>query len=156
MFVTVYDAPRLILFALHTGEALTEQELEGLVAAIRKLAADGTARQLPTTALTIVETGNTLNAVQRKRLAAEVSGLRRGCHAVVTDSVLARTAMTAIRWLTPSTDGFEESTHAKYEEARAWLVERTGHPASVLDALLAQVRAQVGKGERSVERGFSP
>jgi hypothetical protein len=153
LFVTLYDAQRLILFGLHTGEALTEREFEGILSSVHRLAADGLARRVPTASLTLVETHNTLNAVQRKRVAAAMSECRLGYQAIVTDSVLARAAMTAIRWLTPSTDGFQQSTHATYEAARMWMVERTRHPAAAFDALHVEVRAQVKKARGSRERG---
>jgi hypothetical protein len=155
LFVTLYDAQRLILFGLHTGEALTDQEFDDILTSIHRATADGLARWIPTVSVTLVETSNTLNAVQRKRIAAAMSECRLGYHALVTDSILARAAMTAIRWLTRSADGYQQSTHATYEEARVWLVERTRHPAAVFDALHAEARTQVMKAQESSEQGSS-
>jgi hypothetical protein len=152
MFITVYDSQRLISFSIHVGNALTEEELNEAVATILKSAAEAAARHEPLTAVVLVETENTLNATQRKRLAAASSNIRLGYQAIVTSSVIVRAAMTAVAWLRPSTAGFQESTHPTYADARAWLVQRTKHSPEVFDAMQADVRRRLAKAVSSAHQ----
>jgi hypothetical protein len=152
MFITVYDSARLISFSIHVGDALTEQELDAAVAIILKSAAEAAARNEPLAAVVLVETDNTLNASQRRRLADASSNIQVGYQAIVTASVVARAAMTAIAWLRPSTAGFQQSVHATYEDARARLVQRTKHSAEVFDVIHAHVRRRLAAALSSADR----
>jgi hypothetical protein len=143
MFISLFDSPRLISFSLHVGDALTEEELRATVAGVLEHAAQGAARHVPLTAVVLVETDNTLNATQRRRIAAASKKIQWGYQAIVTSSVVARAAMTALAWLRPSTAGFQQSTHATYAEARAWLVQHTKHSPEVFDAMEAEVRRRL-------------
>jgi hypothetical protein len=143
MFVTAYDPSRLILVSVHSGDALTQAEYDGILDSIRRMAADGRTREAPVTALTLVETDKTLNALQRQGIATATNDIRQGYNVVVTTSVLARMVMTAIHWLTPSNSDLVQATFPAYEQARVWLVERTHHPATAFDKLLADVRARI-------------
>jgi hypothetical protein len=145
MFISVFDFPRLISFSIHVGDALTEAELDATVAAVLEQAAEGVARHAPMTAVVLVETENTLNASQRRRLAAASSKIQWGYQAIVTTSVIARAAMTALAWMRPSTAGFKQSTHGTYADARAWLVQQTKHSPELFDALQADVRRRLAK-----------
>jgi hypothetical protein len=142
MFVTAYDSSRLILVSVHTGDALTQAEFDGILDSIRRMANDGRTREAPVASLTLVETDKTLNALQRQAIAAATQDIRQGYNVVVTTSVLARMVMTAIHWLAPSNSGLVQATFPTYEQARVWLAQRTHHPATAFDKLLADVRAR--------------
>ena len=145
MFVTVYDPQRLISLSIHAGGSLTQQELDNIVRHIRKLGVDGIARGKPTTVLVLVETENTLDASQRKRIADATQAIHSGYQAFVTSSRFTRLVMTAYEWLRPSKGDFHQSVHASYGDARAWLVKRTKHSPELFDLLHAEVREGLRK-----------
>ena len=141
MFVHVYDPRRLILFALFPTGAVQRDNDEGIVAHER-LAADLAQRPLAcaTTVVIVDETSSVPDASQRKRMADCIRRMTRHRSAFITRSAMARSIVTAIGWLTPSMREVKRSAHASYEEARPWLIEHTGHPSELLDAMHRELR----------------
>jgi hypothetical protein len=141
MYLVTQDAKRLITFALHVGEALTDAEVDNVVATI-----DGTAKALAAspsafaTTVVVVETDHGPNAKQRKRIGEALKKLDRHVQVLITSSVVVRAIMTAIRWFTPATPHNHSATFATYPEACVWLVQRTGYKAEVFDTMLAELR----------------
>jgi hypothetical protein len=143
MFVSAYDATRVILVGIHVGDALSSAELDDVVASVRRQAADAAARGVAAASLIFIETDQLPTAVQRKRLSAASEEIKWGYQAFVTTSPLARAVLTVFRWLRPSSDRFQQSEHATYELARNWLALRTGYPSQAFDELHAEARARV-------------
>jgi len=50
--------------------------------------------------------------------------------------------ITAIGWFRQGNRENVQSTHSTYEEARTWLVARSGHPQEAFDALERAVRSR--------------
>lgn len=148
MYASEYDAERLILFSLHLGDPLSDADVKGIEASIGRLVADASARgDAPATSVVIVETQHLPNAAQRKRIGEAVNRLGRGWQTMVPSSLAARAVMTAIRWFAPPGPGKEDTTYASYDDARAWLVARTGHDGAVFDAMLSRLRARCSKSQ---------
>jgi hypothetical protein len=143
MFVSVYDSDRLISFSIHARDAVTDKELDDTVALIQKQAAAGAARGKPTTSIILVETENTLDSHQRKALALATQAVQSGYQVIVTSSTWVRMVVAAVELLKPSKSTYHQATHATYEAARAWLVERTKHSPEIFDSLHADVRRQL-------------
>lgn len=146
MIVTVVDTKRLINISLHVGGALREADVSTIMTTIDTMAtalkAAGPSGRVTT--LIIVETENGPNAAQRQRIGEAMKRLDRGYQVLVTRSMAIRAVMTAIRWFSPANEYHQQTTCATYEEARAWLVQRSSHPAEVFDAMYAELRAKVG------------
>ena len=145
MVVLSQDLKRFITVTLHVGAALTEAELREVLGAIDH-AAEALARAGPDafwTTVVLAETEHGPNATQRKRIGEASRKLARNYQALVTPSAVVRAIMTAIRWFHAPEERKRHETFATYEEARAWLVKRTGHPGEVFDRMLADVRAKV-------------
>jgi hypothetical protein len=151
MFLVAFDSKRLISVSLHVGEALSEVEFQMVLDTIDKSAAalDAAGKDAFFTTLILVDTDKAPNAAQRKRIGEATKRLTRGYQVLVTRSAVVRAFQTAIRWFSPANDQLQHQTFATYEEARSWLVPRTGHTASVFDEmradLLAQARARQGQ-----------
>jgi hypothetical protein len=98
----------------------------------------------------LVETEHGPNASQRKRIGEASSKIARNYQALVTRSAVVRAIMTAIRWFSSAEDRRRQETFATYEEARAWLVKRTGYPGEVFDTMQGEVRGKVSRNEASL------
>jgi hypothetical protein len=162
MLATAYDAERLITFSLHVEDPLSEADMLQILGLIDQLAtAVNTRKGAFATTIVIVESEHPPNAAQRRRIGEAAKMVQRGHQALVTRSLLARGVMTAIRWLSPANDEYQQTTFGTYDEARDWLVARTGYPAELFDSLHAEVRGQVrerfpGATSDSPERHFTP
>jgi hypothetical protein len=146
MLARAWDEKNLVTFALRAGTPLTEAELDEVVASIEVLGRAVVVRGPAAfaTAVVLVETDNGPNAVQRKKIAEAFKQVPRLYHVMVTRSMVARAITTAVHWLYPANEHHTHASFATYEEARGWLVPRTGHSAAVFDRLYAEVRAKVG------------
>jgi hypothetical protein len=144
MLAAAYDAERLVFVALHVGDPMSEAELQAIEDALGRLAAavDASPGAIATS-LVIVETEQTPTATQRRRIGDAAAKIERLRDVFVTESTVVRGMMGAIRWLLPASPGRAQATFATYEEARAWLVAESGHPAAVFDALHVAARDQV-------------
>jgi len=152
MLAIKFDSQRLISFSLHVGGALSEADMQEMVACIGGLSEGLKARKEAfATVVVVVETAHPPNATQRRRIAEASRKVERGYEAVVTPSVLARGVMTAIRWLIPRGKDYRQETFATFEEARAWLVARTGYPAALLDTMHEEARSEVGRRLRETQ-----
>jgi hypothetical protein len=150
MYVSEYDPSRVILFAIHLGGPLSDVEVDQIEASIQRAIVDA-ARQgdLALTNLVIVESRHSPTAMQRKRIGEAVARVTRGHAAFVVRSPILRAVITAIGWFRQGNRDNVQSTHASYEGARSWLVARSGHPASVFDAIERRAREQVERLERA-------
>jgi hypothetical protein len=68
------------------------------------------------------------NATQRKRIADTIQGFKakRYWFALVTDSMLARGAMTAISWIQTPKPGTVNTAHATFDQAARWAEAQRG------------------------------
>ena len=149
MFVQVYDSASLIKVAIYTGH-VTDEEHERAVARSWDMTHDAQRRPTVTArVIVVVETDEQPSPQVRKRLAEADSALPRCDFAFVSQSMLARAAMTAIGWLSPEREGRRRKVFSTFEEARTWLVD-CGARESQLDMLYGHARAEVnGEPRRS-------
>jgi hypothetical protein len=144
MLAMAHDTRRVILVALHVGDALTDGELEAMLAAIARMAAAVEERaDAIATSVVIVETDHAPTATQRRRIAEAAQKVKRSREAMITKSAIVRGVMTAIRWIARADENRLQGTFPTYADARAWLQANTSHPLEVFDALHRDVRAQV-------------
>jgi hypothetical protein len=72
--------------------------------------------------------------------------------AFVTQSAVARAAMTAFNWISPEREGRRRKVFARFEDARTWLVAG-GARESLIDLLHSHARAElVGPGAKPLAR----
>jgi hypothetical protein len=155
VFVQVYDSSSLIKVALYAGH-VTDEEHERAVTLAWDMAQDAQRRPTVTArVIVVVETDEQPSPQVRKRLAEADTALPSCDFAFVTQSLMARAAMTAIAWLSPEREGRRRRVFSTFEEARAWLVEG-GARESQLDLLYGHVRAELnGEPRRSYRPGNS-
>jgi hypothetical protein len=149
MYTSEYDADRVILFSMHVGGALTDAEVDHIVACLNRAAADAARQDLPVTNLVIVDSGHSPTALQRKRIGEAVSAVKHGYAAFVVRSPVLRAVITAIGWFRQGNRENVQSTHATYEEARKWLVARSGYEAQVFDAMERAMSSRMHLLERA-------
>jgi hypothetical protein len=151
MQLTTYDPAQVILFSLHVGGALSDPDVDRVVAGMERARADATRHGVGVTNLVLIESQHSATAVQRRRMADAMKVIPRGQTAFVVRSPLIRGMITAMSWLSMSDAGRNrvQSTHATYEGARQWLVEQSGHPASRFDAMERELRSSVQRMERT-------
>jgi hypothetical protein len=142
MYLLEYDPIRVILLCLHVDGPLTDPDVDGIVASTRRAADDALRQGAAVTVLVIIESRYSPTSEQRKRLGEATALVKRGYMAFVVRSALIRAVITAIGWFKQGNPANVHSTHATYEDARNWLVEHSGHPAHVIDALERQVRSR--------------
>jgi hypothetical protein len=144
MIALATDSSRLISLMVHTGAGLSEPEVLRVLANIDAFANAVAKRPNDfATTIIIVETDNGPNAAQRKRIGEAAKRIPRSYQALVTRSAVVRAIMTAIRWFSPADANNHQQSFSTFAEARDWLVARTGHAATVLDALHAEARAEL-------------
>jgi hypothetical protein len=142
MFTQAYDRKELIKVAIYTGR-VTDDEYERTIVAAWEMTRDTQQRPDAVARIVlVVETDERPSAEVRRRIAEADAGMPRCEFAMVTRSVLARAAMTAIGWLSPERPGRSRRFFSTYEEARAWLVSG-GVNERMLDILHAQARRQL-------------
>jgi len=138
MFLIAHDDERLISFSMHVGDGLTEAEVQAIVDSIERstalLARAG--NDVVFTTVVVVDTDHGPTAGQRKRIGQASKLLARSNQVLVTRSAVVRAMMTAMRWFAPADAHNHQETFA---EARAWIVQRSGHPAHVFDAMRAEL-----------------
>jgi hypothetical protein len=139
MYVTAYDARRVIIVSLHTGGPLTATDIETIVTTVRRAIRDSTRECCALCSLVIVESIHGPDATQRKRIGEAASLVTRGHTAFVMPSPVLRAIATGIGWFRTET-GNVQSTHGTYEAARSRLVKCSGHPPGAFDALARKVR----------------
>jgi len=142
VFVQVYDSSSLIKVALYAGH-VTDEEHERAVTLAWDMAQDAQRRPTVTArVIVVVETDEQPSPRVRQRLAEADTALPFCDFAFVTQSLMARAAMTAIGWLSPEREGRRRRVFSTFEEARAWLVEG-GARESQLDLLYGHARAEL-------------
>jgi hypothetical protein len=146
MYVMEYDPLRVILFGLHVDEALSDGDVDRIVASTRRAVDDAARQGSPVTCLIIIESRHGPTAEQRRRL-GEVSALVKRAHmAFVVRSALIRAVVAAVSWFKQGNRDNVHSTHATYDSARDWLVTHSGHSAHLFDELERQVRSRAQRG----------
>jgi len=145
MYVSEYDPLRVILLGIYVDGALSEAEVDRIVASTQRAVDDGARQGAAVTCLIVIESRYGPTAEQRKRLGDATALVKRGHMAFVVRSALIRAVIAAIGWFKQSNPDNVHSTHATYEDARNWLVKHSGQPAHVLDALERRVRSQAQK-----------
>ena len=141
MFVTAYDASRVILVSIHLSGQMTDSDVDKVCSGIdvmAKAVADEKAEFA--TNIVLAEADSGPSAKQRKRIGEASKKLTHSFQAVVTDSAVIRAVATAIRWFSQGDKHNVQKVLATWPEARSWLVQQTRHPADVLDALVAEAR----------------
>jgi hypothetical protein len=152
VFVQVYDSTSLIKVAIYAGH-VTDEEHERAVTRSWEMTHDAQRRPMVTArVIVIVETDEQPSPRVRKRLAEADSALPRCDFAFVSQSLMARAAMTAIAWLSPEREGRRRKVFSSFEEARAWLVEG-GARETQLDLLYGHARAELNGEPR---RSYAP
>jgi hypothetical protein len=145
MYVSEYDPLRVILLGIHVDGALSEAEVDRIVASTQRAVDDGARQGAAVTCLIVIESRYGPTAEQRKRLGDATALVKRGHMAFVVRSALIRAVISAIAWFKQRNPENVHSTHGSYEDARTWLVAHSGHPAHVFDALERQARSRVQK-----------
>jgi hypothetical protein len=145
MYVSEYDPRRVILLGIHVDGPLSEAEVDRIVASTQRAVDDAARQSAAVTCLIVIESRHSPTAEQRKRLGDATALVKRGYMAFVVRSALIRAVIAAIAWFKQRNPENVHSTHGNYEDARKWLVARSGHPAHVFDALERQVRSRVQK-----------
>jgi hypothetical protein len=151
MQLAAYDPARVILLSLHVGGPLTDAEVDGVVERLRRATVDAALQGgVVVTNLVLIESRCGLSAIQRRRMGEAMALVPRVRTAFVVRSALLRGLITAVGWLHMSNAGGDriQSTHATYEGARQWLVETSGHPAAIFDAMERKTRLGVQDRER--------
>jgi hypothetical protein len=153
VFVQVYDSTSLIKVALYAGH-VTDEEHERAVTLAWDMAHDAQRRPTVTArVIVVVETDEQPSPRVRKSLAEADTALPCCDFAFVSQSLMARAAMTAIAWLSPEREGRRRKVFSTFEEARSWLVEG-GARESQLDLLYGHARAELrGEPRRSYAPG---
>src|SRR5512135_2346082 len=147
MYVIAYDSNRVINVSLHVGEPMTDADVDKIVSTIDTMAdAIASKKAEFATSIVIIETDTGPSAKQRKRIGEATAKLSRSYQALVTKSAVVRAIVTAIRWFSSGKVGNHHENFATWPEARTWIVQRTGHNADVLDAMVADVRARAARG----------
>jgi hypothetical protein len=151
MQVAAYDPARVILLSLHVGEPPTDAEVDGVVERLRRATVDAALQGgVVVTNLVLIESQHGVTAIQRRRMGEAMALVPRARTAFVVRSALVRGMITAVGWLHMSNARGDriQSTHATYEGARQWLVEKSGHPAAIFDAMERKTRLTVLERER--------
>jgi hypothetical protein len=143
MYVSEYDPLRVILLGIHVEGALDDADVDRIVASTQRAVDDAARQAAAVTCCIIIESRHGPTAEQRKRLGDATALVKHGHMAFVVRSALIRAVISAIGWFKQGNPENVHSTHANYEDARKWLVARTGHPAHVFDALERQVRLRL-------------
>jgi len=150
MFVQAYDADSLVKVAIYAGH-ISSSEYERSVACALEMARD--TLQRPTAmarVLVIVETPEVPPARFRRDLAEADKQMPRCDFAFVTQSAVARAAMTVFNWISPEREGRRRQVFSRFDEARTWLVAG-GARESLIDLLYSRARAELGgSGARPV------
>lgn len=145
MLMHATDVVRGAVVWLFTGPTNTDDDFERYVATLGKLAKLAEGRLAPA-GIQIVDPGNPPpNAHWRKRIAeASFEFNPAAMFALVSPSPMVRGVVTAINWVRrPS---FRTATFSHFDDATGWIGDLEGPPAHVFEALLAEVRAEVGPG----------
>ncbi len=141
MFVTAYDANRVILVSIHLSGAMTDSDVDKVCSGIDAMAkAVADKKAAFATNIVLAEADSGPSAKQRRRIGEASKKLTHSFQVVVTQSAVIRAVATAIRWFSQGDKGNVQSVLATWPEARLWLVQQTRHPADVLDALVAEAR----------------
>jgi hypothetical protein len=143
MLADAHDFEKLISIWIHADGPLTDADVARLVAIMRQTGAVLARKsEAVATTLVVVESSHFPDAKQRQQLGVTSRALTRSHVAVVNRSMLIRGVLTAIRWLNSNKEYFPH-LFATYDEARSWMVERTGYSSTTFDALYAQARSKM-------------
>ena len=141
MFVTAYDANRVILVSIHLSGEMTDADVDKVCGGIDTMAkAIDQGKAEFATNIVLAEADSGPSAKQRKRIGEATKKLTHSFQVVVTQSAVIRAVATAIRWFSQDDKQNVQKVLATWPEARLWLVQQTQHPPDVLDALVAQAR----------------
>lgn len=142
MFVQAYDADSLMKVAIYSGH-VSPSEFERSVRCAQEMTRDTLRR--PTSlarVVVIVETAEVPPARVRRDLAKADEQMPLCDFAFVTESPVARAAMTVFNWISPEREGRRRRVFARFDEARSWLVAG-GARESLIDMLHSRARAEL-------------
>jgi hypothetical protein len=141
MYACAMDAETATLVVRWSGRTLTADEFQE---AHRDVQAFVAATPSDKPALFIIVVGKECpapSAAERQRFANAIKGMdtRPAFFAFVTESIIARGVIAAIRWLRPKRPQHQERDFATSEKATAWVQEVLPSHVRAATALLEQV-----------------
>jgi hypothetical protein len=148
MFLHVYEAETLILFAVYAKGTSTDADFDANVLQFERLAAQARSGETASIVVIAQET-NPPGARYRQRLADIEDSIPKVNVSVVSQEKASFLVMKVFNWLAPERPGLARSIHPTYERARNWHVQKGVHPAAVFDALYEDVRRRMPSFDRA-------
>jgi hypothetical protein len=136
MYVSAYDADRLVLVALQSEGIASKDDFDANMLDVERFCEEAVRRPNEVASvIAIAQSDNPPTALHRKRLAACENRIPKLNLALVGTGMAVRFFMTVNHWLAPNRPGFARSVHASYELARDWHVAHGPHTAIAFDLL---------------------
>jgi hypothetical protein len=151
MYISVYDPNRITLIGSYEGD-IPDKEWQATYDDVLRVLHDARQQRAPSIVIVLSHPSTSRpNATWRKKL-AEIRLLSdktlRSYTVVVTSSMVLRSIMTAINWVSPKGELEENFVTGSFDEAILWLQKQTGQPLPHLAPLYEELLRKTSVAQR--------
>lgn len=157
MYTCGFDKEKAMLVVVWSGTSNSSEDYQRLVADMSELDRCAAAQGRPAITIVEVEPGNPRpSSLERQQLIDPVNSqtlASRHYFALVTTSTLARGVLTAVGWFVSASARRQNSCHADFEKALAWLEPRLPCVGSRVRELRLEARREGWRSARPPANG---
>jgi hypothetical protein len=148
MFFSLFDEDSGTLIGKYQGSVQTDADYQRCIDAVRMADAGAASRRLPYVCVLVVSAEVPQPPpVWRRRMADTNNALAATEHrlALVTPSLVVRSVLTAISWLTRPRPGHQLKPFENFSSAAQWIRTSIGQPYPKLEQLYSSLEREMGK-----------
>jgi hypothetical protein len=143
MYGSAYDKNSGCFVVFLGKSEFSTAEQTHLLDQLKQLNEDGLGRSDGVISIIVIESGAPKpDSLWRKRVAEMINTQwpHQRFFAIVSDSMIARSVMTVISWLSPNPINYESSIHTTFDEAMRWAESKRNMKLPILEELQKQAK----------------
>jgi hypothetical protein len=146
MYGSAYDKASGCFVVFLGKSVFSTTEQTRLLNELKQLNEDGLGRPDGVISIIMIESGAPKpDSVWRKHVSEMINTPwpHQRFFAIISDSMIARSVMTVISWLSPNPTNYESSIHTTFDEATRWAESKRNMKLPILEALQKQARFSI-------------